>query len=201
MLRAQLGIALDAPVILALGRLVYKKGFEYLVQAMPQIVARRSDVRVVIAGDGPLQEDLARMASDLGVREHLQLVGGVRWNDTGQYFNMCDICVVPSVRDAEGNVDGLPNVLLEAMACGRPLVATRVAGIPEVVTHGQNGLLVEEKNPSQLADAVLQLLASPALLERYGAASRFKVETELTWSNIATRMVEVYGQAIAVARK
>lgn len=196
-LRTQLGIPPEAPVVLALGRLVYKKGFEYLVQATPDIVRQFGDLKVVIAGDGPLREELLHLATELGVGEHVMLVRGIPWNDTHRYFNMSDVFVVPSVRDHKGNVDGLPNVVLEAMACGRPLVATRLVGIPEVVIDGKNGLLVEEKNPHQLAESIIQLLASPALAERYGAANRLEAERDLTWNGVAKSMVQVYEQAIA----
>lgn len=199
-LREQLGIASDAPVVLALGRLVYKKGFEYLVRAMPELIKRFSNVRVIIAGEGPLREDLLRLAQELGVQDHLVLVRGVPWTDTPRYLNLCDVFVVPSVHDHKGNVDGLPNVLLEAMSCGKPVVATRVAGIPEVIVDQQNGLLVEEKDPHQLALAIAELLASPALAQQYGKACRAKVEEHLTWRLIAQRMVGVYEQAIAAHR-
>lgn len=199
-LREQLGIAKDVPIVLALGRLVYKKGFEYLVQAMPAIVERFNNVRVVIVGEGPLREDLLHLAHSLGVQDHLLLIGGVPWTDTPRYFNMCDVFVVPSVRDHKGNVDGLPNVLLEAMSCGKPLVATQVAGIPEVIVDRENGLLVEEKNPHQLAQAVIELLASPELAQRYGETNRSNAEDRLTWRIMATRMVEVYEQAITKRR-
>jgi glycosyltransferase involved in cell wall biosynthesis len=132
------------------------------------------------------------------VGEHVMLARGIPWNDTHRYFNMSDVFVVPSVRDHKGNVDGLPNVVLEAMACGRPLVATRLVGIPEVVIDGKNGLLVEEKNPHQLSDAIIQLLASPVLAERYGAANRLEAERDLTWNSVAKSMVQVYEQAIAI---
>jgi glycosyltransferase involved in cell wall biosynthesis len=200
-LRAHTGIAPNAPVILALGRLVHKKGFEYLVQAIPDIAARFANVKVIIAGDGPLYGELQRLADELGVGEHLMLVGGVPRGDTVRYINMCDIFVVPSVRDHKGNVDGLPLVVPEAMACGKPLVATRVAGIPEVVIHRENGLLVEEKSPRQLAEAIIELLASPGLAERYGAMNRAKAERELTWNKIAKRMVQVYEQATATRNR
>jgi glycosyltransferase involved in cell wall biosynthesis len=112
---------------------------------------------------------------------------------------MADVFVVPSVRDQKGNVDGLPNTTLEAMACGRALVASRVAGIPEVVVDGQNGLLVEEKDPPQLASAISRLLQSPQMSAELGAANRSKVESELTWRRIARDVVKVYEQALAPA--
>jgi glycosyltransferase involved in cell wall biosynthesis len=196
-LREQLGIAADAPVVLALGRLVYKKGFEYLVRAIPEIAVRFDNVRVVIAGGGPLREDLQRLGEELGVGRHLMLVDNVPWEDTVRYFNLADVFVVPSVRDQKGNVDGLPNVVLEAMACGKPLIATRVAGLPEVVVDGRSGLLVEEKDPHGLAQAAIQLLSAPATAKGCGAANRARAEGELSWERIAMRMVEVYEQAIA----
>jgi len=195
--KSRLGIPEGAPVVLALGRLVYKKGFEYLVQTMPQLLEQSPDLRVVIAGGGALEAELRGLARDLGVESHLLLPGSVPWEETVRYLNLADIFVVPSVHDQEGNVDGLPNTALEAMACGKPLVASRVAGIPEVVRHGENGLLVEEKDPAQLAAAILELLASPQVAARLGQANRAKIEQELTWPSIAERFVEVYEQALA----
>lgn len=197
--KGKLGIPESAPVVLALGRLVYKKGFEYLVRAMPRLLEQWPDLRVVIAGGGALEDELRGLARDLGVESHLLLPGSVPWEETVRYLNMADVFVVPSVHDQQGNVDGLPNTALEAMACGKPLVASRVAGIPEVVRDGENGLLVGEKDPVQLAAAILQLLASPEMAARMGQANRNKLEQELTWHSIARRFVEVYEQALAAA--
>jgi glycosyltransferase involved in cell wall biosynthesis len=196
-LRQELRIAPEAPVVLALGRLVYKKGFEYLVRAMPDIVQQFPQARVVIAGGGPLRHDLKQLAAELGVAQHLVMADTVRWDDTVRYFNMADVFVVPSIRDHQGNVDGLPNVVLEAMACGKPLVASRVAGIPQVLVDGENGLLIDEKDHRGIAAAVVRLLASPALAHSCGQANRQKMEQELTWRSIAVQMVELYEGAIA----
>jgi len=195
--RAQLGIPSDAPVFLALGRLVHKKGFEYLVRAMPDLVQRFSDLKVVIAGGGALSEELQRLATELGVASHLLLPGSVPWDKTVRYLNMADVFVLPSIHDQKGNVDGLPNTLLEAMACGKPVVASRVAGIPEVIREGENGLLVDERAPEQLNAAITRLLQSPGLAARLGSANRARVERELTWRRVAQSMVEVYEQALA----
>jgi glycosyltransferase involved in cell wall biosynthesis len=198
-LRQQLGIAADAPVVMGLGRLVYKKGWEYLLRATPAIVERFPKARIVIAGEGPLFQELRPLAAELQVSDHVLFVGNVPWTETSRYFNMSDVVVVPSVRDQEGNVDGLPNVLLEAMSCGRPIVATRVAGLPEVITDRVNGLLVEEKDPEQLAAAVVELLASPQLAASCGAANSTKIENEMTWGQVSLRTVKVYEQAIATS--
>ncbi len=193
-LREQLGISATSPVVLGLGRLVYKKGLEYLLRAAPGIIARHPNAEIVIAGDGPLRRDLESLVDQLMVKSHVRFVGNISWTETHRYFNMSDVVVIPSVRDQEGNVDGLPNVLLEAMSCGRPIVATRVAGLPEVITDRVNGLLVEEKNPQQLAEAVSELLSSPQLASSCGKANSSKVEAQLTWNQVAQRMVGFYEQ-------
>ena len=193
----KLGIPADAPVVLALGRLVYKKGFEYLVRAMPHLLEQCSDLRVVIAGGGALEEELRNLARNFGLESHLFLPGTVPWEETVRYLNMADVFVVPSVHDQQGNVDGLPNTALEAMACGKPLVASRIAGIPEVVLEGENGLLVDEKDPAQLGAAIVRLLSSPELAKELGQANRAKAVQELSWRSVAERFVEVYEQAVA----
>ena len=105
-----------------------------------------------------------------------------------------DLFVMPSVRDRAGNIDGLPNVILEAMALARPVVATRVAGIPLAVIHGHNGLLVPEKDPEALARALVEALSQPERLHAWGQASRALIEERLNWPVLAARYEQVFGQ-------
>lgn len=192
----KLGVASDELVVLGLGRLVYKKGFEYLVRAIPQVIAEFKNVKFVIVGAGLLQNQLRLISKELGASKYLLTPGGVLWDEVPQYIGMCDVFVVPSIRDHSGNVDGLPNVLLEAMASGKPVVASRIGGIPAVLQHERNGLLVDEKDPQQLATAINRLLASPSLRKRYGSAGREKAKRELNWESIAEATVEIYKRAI-----
>src|SRR5262249_26791365 len=113
------------------------------------------------------------------------------------YIGAADVYVVPSIRDQGGNVDGLPNVLLESMAAARPIVASRVAGIPEVVTDGEHGLLIPERDPDALAVAITGLLDDRALAQRLGAAARRRILDELTWDATAERFEAVYRQAVS----
>jgi glycosyltransferase involved in cell wall biosynthesis len=103
--------------------------------------------------------------------------------------------VLPSITDARGNVDGLPNVALEAMAAGRAVVATRVGGLPDVIEDGVNGLLVEQRSAPALAEAVGRLLERPDEARHLGAEARRRVERRLTWPSIASEVVELYRAA------
>jgi glycosyltransferase involved in cell wall biosynthesis len=106
-----------------------------------------------------------------------------------------DLAVMPSVRDASGNVDGLPNTVMEALASGTPLVATTVGGIPSVVTDGVNGALVPEQDAGALAAALDRLLASPDTRARLGEAARAEAVSSRTWDRVAERFDQVYDRA------
>jgi len=181
---------------LGVGRLVYKKGFEYLIRAIPLVVSEFENVLFVIGGEGPLRSQLRQISRELGVQNHLLLPGAIPWDEMPSYLSMCDVFVAPCVRDHQGNVDGLPNVVLEAMACSKPIVATAVGGLPEVIRSGDNGLLVEEKKPFQLAEALKRLLGSPEERSRYGLSSRSKVERALNWDQMGEAMVRIYTSAL-----
>jgi glycosyltransferase involved in cell wall biosynthesis len=188
----KLGIAPDEMVVLSLGRLVYKKGFEYLVRAIPYVIANFRNVKFVIGGMGPLQGQLRLLSKELGVNEHLLLPGAISWDEVPRYMDMCDVFVVPSIKDHKGNINGLPNVLLEAMASGKPIVASKIGGIPDVIDHERNGLLVNEKDPKELADAINCLLASPSLRRSLGSAAKEKAKHELNLEHIAKTTIEIY---------
>ncbi|HMA37803.1 MAG TPA: glycosyltransferase [Chloroflexia bacterium] len=195
-LHQRLGLAPRTPVVLALGRLVYKKGFEYLIAAAPTILARHPGAHVYIAGAGDLARDLQAQATRLGVADQVHLPGKVSHDDVPLYLGGCDVFVLPSVIDQSGNVDGLPNTLLEALAAGCAVVASNVAGVPLAVQDGHTGLLVPPKDPAALATAISTLLADPALRRRLGGAGRQKIEDVLNWPHIARVFDAVYRAAI-----
>lgn len=191
MLRPTLQISDGQHVIMAMGRLVYKKGFSYLIKAMPGVLARFPDSILLIAGEGDLAADLERLADSLGVRQQVIFAGHVAWDQTPAYLALADLFVLPSVLDQAGNVDGLPNALLEAMASGRAIVASDVAGVPDVLADGQNGLLVPEKDADALAEAVCTLLDDPSLRRQLGDAARATTQDHLSWIHIAQRVAGV----------
>ncbi|NGX53367.1 MAG: hypothetical protein K1000chlam4_00078, partial [Chlamydiae bacterium] len=154
--------------------LVHERCLEYGMAAPPRIRAVDPDRHVDIAGQGDLELELMGRASSLCVALDVRLVGNVERDELNAYYALATVVAVPSIRDDAGNVDGLPNVLLEAMASGSPLVASAVAGIPQAVRDKKEALLVAERDPEALAGAILELLESPELRKNLGASARQK---------------------------
>ena len=196
-MRERLHLPQNAPVIGALGRLVRKKGFEHLVDAMGLLARSRPQPVCVIAGDGDLAGELRARAERLGLGGRIVFTGQLDWRDTPDFYAMCDVVAVPSVRDTQGNVDGLPNVLLEALASGRPVVASQVAGIPQVVDHGRNGLLVEPGDAVALAAALRDLLDDSDRRSALGLAARTSMEQSSEWADVARRFGEIYKRVVS----
>jgi len=193
--RARLGVPDDGVLLLSVGRMVSKKGYQVLLPLLPELLARHDALHVVLAGAGDLLDDLRRRTQPWGDRVHLP---GVVLRDTlPDLFRAADAFVLPALHDASGNVDGLPNVILEAMASGLPVVASGISGIPLAVTDGREGRLVPERDPGALAAALAEVVADGAARRRMGAAARRKAETELTWSVVAGRYRAVYEEAVA----
>jgi len=190
-LQRELGLKAGSPVILALGRMVGKKGFDVLLQAMPIVLSVHPRAQCVLVGEGPELTRLQAMAEQLGIAERVRFPGSVSWDQVPFCLALSDLVVVPSVHD-EGNLDGLPTVILEAMAASRPVVASEVAGIPLVVEHGSTGLLVPERDPARLAGAICYLLENPQDRFRMGRAGRERVVRELNWDQVARRFLAMY---------
>lgn len=198
--RAELQLQGEHVMILAVGRMVYKKGFEFLVRAMPKILQGAPNARLVLVGYGDLRDELQAHAHALGLNGHVTFAGRVPRQEIAAYFGAADIVSVPSVRDEAGNVDGLPNVVLEGMAAGKPIVASNIAGFPDVIGEGESGLLVPEKDSDAIADAVVRLARDAELRTRLGAHGRAQVHADLNWENVARRFVGVYERVAADGR-
>jgi glycosyltransferase involved in cell wall biosynthesis len=190
--RRELGVG-EAPLVVSAGRLVRKKGFEYLIDAAAEIAASVPGLRVVIAGDGDLRAELegrARAALPGAVR----LLGTLPQSGVVRLAAAADVVVVPSVRDEAGNVDGLPNFSLEASATATPVVASRAGGLPQLIEDGVTGRLVPERDSAAIARAVKELLANPERARALGAAGRRKVEREFGWARVAERFDAAYAR-------
>ena len=171
--------------VLFVGRLAKKKGVEYLLRAFPDVLSRHPDARLLLVGDGPCRAELETMSSQLGVADRVRFAGAQPAAALPRFYRSSDIFVLPSVVARSGDTEGLPAVLLEAFAAGRPAVATSAGGIPEVVIHGRTGLLVEPESPPALAAAINQLLDSPAQARRMGALAQRWVRRKLDWRQVA----------------
>jgi glycosyltransferase involved in cell wall biosynthesis len=190
--RAQLGLPDDARVVLSLGRLVPKKGFDTLVRALPALVAHEPRTYIVIGGEGPARGELERIAASAGLADHLCLPGRIPWDETPAFLAAADVFVLPSVRDQAGNMDGLPNVLLEALSLGKPAVASRLAGVPLVIEDGINGLLTPPADAEALTERILRLLANPAQAAQLGRAARATIEERVNWQVIGMELSRLF---------
>ena len=195
-LRGSAGIAAGAPLVFAAGRLVRKKGFEYLIDALPMI-ARPADVHLAIAGAGDLDGELRARARALGIADRVRFLGDLTQDAVGAWFAAADVAAVPSVRDDSGNVDGLPNTVLEALASGTPVVATAAGGIGTVVVDDETGVLVAERDAAGLASAIDALLGDPVRRARLGGAGRALVAGRFGWDGAAARFESAYDRALA----
>jgi sugar transferase (PEP-CTERM/EpsH1 system associated) len=157
--KAELGIDPQAPVIGMIGRLVKEKGLEYLILALKTIVRSYPSIRLLIVGQGILQNHLKELVIQNGLQDNVLFTGGRL--DTPQLYKVFDLFVLPSISE------GLPMVLLEAMASGCPIIATEVGGIPSLIRHGFNGSLVPSKDPDSLAKEILKLLADTEKRNEY----------------------------------
>lgn len=188
----------DEPLVVSAGRLVSKKGFEYLIDA----VASMTDVPglcLAIAGEGDLREALTARAAPLGSR--VRLLGNRSQDDIARLCAAADVVAVPSIRDDAGNVDGLPNFALEALASATPVVATRAGGLPQAIEDGVTGRLVSERNALELSRAIRDLLQHPTDARRLGAAARAHVEARFGWARTAERFEAAYENAVVLASR
>lgn len=191
--RRQYGADPSTWLIATAGRLVRKKGFEYLVDALADLPG----ALLVIAGDGSLRAELEQRARDRRVLERVRFLGNRTQDDVAELFAAADIIVTPSVRDDSGNVDGLPNVVMEALASGTPLVTTEAGGIGAVVENHLTAAVVAERDVRGLAAAIRRLGADPAMRDRIGAAARKLVEQKFGWAQTAVQFETAYRHALA----
>lgn len=166
--------------ILSTGRLVPFKGFEVLLEACGELDRRNFDFRCEIVGDGPLREKLEGMIAELHLQKRVELCGSLSQREVFSRLRACDIFALASVVDAGGASDVFPTVIMEAMACGKPVVSSKLAGIPELVIDGLTGLLVPPEDWEEFAQALDKLVRDPLLRRRMGDAGRHRMETDFS---------------------
>jgi colanic acid/amylovoran biosynthesis glycosyltransferase len=178
--------------LLAVGRLDPIKGFAHLLEACAILRDRGRDIRCDIIGDGPLRHDLEARVDRLRLRDRVRLRGALPQEELRRFLYRASAFVLPSVVTPEGNRDGIPVALMEAMAAGLPVVSTGVSGIPEIVESGENGLLVPPGEPAPLADALASLLDDPARRVRFAARGRETVERRFDVEQEAERLLACF---------
>ena len=160
----------DPPMIVAIGRLIVKKGFANLIRACALLVERGRPFRCEIFGEGPLENQLRAQIEESGLKELVQLPGPKPQHQLRERLAAANVFVLPSVPEAEGGMDNLPTVIMEAMATGLPIVSTRIGGIPEMVIDNETGFLVRPDVPVALADAIEKVINDRSLGQKLGQA-------------------------------
>lgn len=193
-LRKELGIG-NKKVIFSMGLLVEKKGFSYLINAMPDVLKDDKEVVLIIAGSGKEEKSLKTIVSKLALEKNVIFTGTVDGQKTPEFYNLCDIFVLPSIVDSKGETETLGVVLLEAMACEKPVIGSNVGGIPDIIDN-KVGFLTEQKNSKQLSSKILYLLKNEKLRERLGKAGRKKVLNKFSSTHAANNIIKVYNSIL-----
>jgi glycosyltransferase involved in cell wall biosynthesis len=182
----------NGKMVLAVGRMIERKGFRYLVEAAPMIHEAHPDAHIWIVGGGPLLSDLNEFVNRSGCADYVHLPGKVSSERLEQFFAGCSIFVSPAIVDSNGDTEGLGVVIIEALSYRKPVVASNVGGIGDVVIDGETGLLVKQKEPRELADAVSSLLDTPPRGAALAQRGFDHVSHTFSWERIIDRMSTVY---------
>jgi glycosyltransferase involved in cell wall biosynthesis len=186
------GRARAAASLVFVGRLVEKKGLLFLLRALPLVLARRPQLELVVVGDGPLEESLRAEASRLGIESSVSFAGRQGHDAVARHLRASTVAVVPSVVDRNGETDGMPTVVVEAMAAGARVVGTAVDGIPDLLRNRQNGWLCAPADAAALASAILEALedddVEAILREARATAARH------SWSDVASRYAATFSR-------
>lgn len=190
----------DAQAIGTVGRLDPIKGFAVLIEALRRLRERNTAFHCELIGEGPLRAALEAQRTTAGLEQALSMPGARPQEDVRAMLSRVAVFVMPSVTTPEGNQDGIPVALMEAMASGAAVVGTTVSGLPELIEHEVNGLLVPPNNAGALAEAIARLLADPALRRRLGEAARRSVEREFDAALEAGKLLQHIGDHLARER-
>jgi glycosyltransferase involved in cell wall biosynthesis len=189
--RERVGLGPNTFAILAVGRLVERKGFHILLEAAAKL-SPAMDWCILIGGTGPERDALQTRIDGLCLGDRVRLLGFIDDDELAQWYTACDVFVLPAVVDSSGDTEGLGVVLLEAMANGTPVVASRTGGIVDTVRDRETGLLCEPGDPSSLATQLLQLLNDPSLRESLSKGAYHRIEDEFSWEVLTGRLLDVY---------
>jgi glycosyltransferase involved in cell wall biosynthesis len=185
----------DLPLLLFSGRLIERKGVNYLLRALPLILKERK-VRLVITGDGHYRQEWEDLAKQLGLSEWVRFAGFVSNEELSSLFRSCTVYVHPAIYDSKGDTEGQGVVLVEALSNRKPVVASEVGGIVDMIKDGKTGLLVPEKNPEAIAQAVLRLLNEPEFAQQLGQQGFEHARRYFDWVHIMDQYDEIYRKCV-----
>jgi colanic acid/amylovoran biosynthesis glycosyltransferase len=184
----------DPTVLISVARLVEKKGIEYAIRSMARLVASEMNVQYRVVGDGPLLAPLKQLVSEMQLHEHITFLGEKTSDEVCHELSNAHLFLAPSVTGSSGDMEGIPTVLMEAMAAGLPVISTLHSGIPELVEDGVSGRLVGERDEQALAQAIQELVDDVEQWPAMGSAGREKVLREFNIKKLNERLDHLFEQ-------
>lgn len=182
--------------LLAVGRFVPKKGFADLLHAFAWVKKQNKNIKLTLIGTGPCEEDYRKWIHKYGLQRDVEIVPWTDYKQMPNEYHRSHIFCAPSCTDNEGNQEGIPNTLKEAMATGMPVISTVHAGIPELVENGRSGLLVPEESSEQLAKAMIWLVEHPEIWEGIGKEARQKIERDFNLEKQLEKQKRFYNEIL-----
>lgn len=177
--------------ILTIGRLVEKKGHEFAIRAMKKVTEKYKKINYIVAGDGPLRNQLEYLVDRLGISEHVKFIGSVDQNEVFKLYQQSHIFCLSSVTSSQGDQEGIPVVLMEAQAAGLPIISTYHTGIPELVINGKSGFLVPERDIDALAERFIFLIEHPEIWEEMGRYGRRIVQKKYDIRILNKQLIDI----------
>lgn len=191
-LRRKLNLPKNKKILLFIGWLIPRKGCDYLLKAMPEVIKQNKNLKLIIIGEGILENQLKNLAKELQITDYVDFIGKKSPDEIPLWMNAADIFVLPSLSE------GKPNVVGEAMASGLPVIATSVNGTPDFIENNKNGFLIPAKDSLVLAEKINLLLKNTALRNRFVKNSRISIlKNNLTWQTCANKYTGIYKKVLA----
>lgn len=182
----------DLIKVLTIARLVEKKGVAFAIEAVSRLVSKGEQIEYTVVGDGMLRESLQLLIEGMGVERQVKLLGWKTHEEVKRLLGEVHVLVAPSLTSENGDQEGIPNAIKEAMATGLPVISTFHSGIPELVTDGVSGLLVPEKDAASIADALAYLIRHPEICDEMGRAGRKQVEQKFDTNTLNKKLEGLY---------
>lgn len=187
----------DTFQILSVGYLIERKGFEYLIKAMSYVLKEHKNARLIIVGSGPLESKLKELIYEMGLENEVEIVKNVSDEELLMRYNSSDLFVLPSIVDSQGNTEGLGVVLLEAMACGLPVMGSDVGGISDIIVNGETGLLFNEKDSKKIAEKIKFVIENKPQMDKIAKKGSNFVKMNFSWEKIAESYLSFYKNVLS----
>lgn len=183
--------------LLSVGRLIEKKGFEYGIRAVKLLAKKYPDIEYTIVGEGPERSKLQSLINELKLGNYVRLVGKIPNKELIDEYRKARLFILPCIRAGDGDMDGIPVVLMEAMAMEKTVISTKISGIPELIGHKENGMLVDQKDPKALAEAIDEILSGKVNAQDMGANGRRTIKERFNLDKQVKQMSRIFKEALS----